>query len=89
MTQAKLADTLEIDVMMTSVVSRSLLEKGLVDRLPHPKDTRAHQLILTDKGASLLKDAVRAIDSFENGFFDTISTDVFQQKLNAILESSE
>ena len=87
-TQAKLAETLEVDVMMTSVVIRSLLEKELIHREPHPRDTRAHQLVLTERGASLLKDAVRAVDSFENGFFETISTDIFQQKLSSILEGS-
>jgi MarR family transcriptional regulator, transcriptional regulator for hemolysin len=50
MTQAEMAEILEIQpISLVRLVDR-LCEHGLVERRPHPRDRRANRLYLTDKG---------------------------------------
>jgi MarR family transcriptional regulator for hemolysin len=54
MTQAEMADSLEIQpISLVRLIDR-LCEGGLVERRPHPRDRRANRLYLTDKGRSAL-----------------------------------
>jgi len=49
MTQAEMADTLEIQpISLVRLIDR-LCQHGLVERRPHPRDRRANRLYLTDK----------------------------------------
>ena len=87
-TQSKLSETLGADAMMTSVVIRGLIKKDLVARVAHPTDTRANCVQLTALGDSLLQEAIRAVDIFEDAFFAEISTERFQKKLSTLLNHS-
>ena len=50
MTQAELAEGLEIQpISLVRLIDR-LCQPGLVERRPHPRDRRANRLYLTDKG---------------------------------------
>ena len=50
MTQAEMAEALEIQpISLVRLIDR-LCEQGLVERRPHPRDRRANRLYLTDKG---------------------------------------
>ena len=50
MTQAEMAETLEIQpISLVRLIDR-LCQHGLVERRPHPRDRRANRLYLTDKG---------------------------------------
>jgi len=50
MTQAEMAESLEIQpISLVRLVDR-LCEHGLIERRPHPRDRRANRLYLTDKG---------------------------------------
>ena len=49
-TQRELADHAATDPMMTSQVLRTLAQRCLVDRSPHPLDGRAQALTLTRRG---------------------------------------
>src|SRR4029079_12736600 len=50
MTQAEMADSLEIQpISLVRLIDR-LCDHGLVERRPHPRDRRANRLYLTDKG---------------------------------------
>jgi MarR family transcriptional regulator for hemolysin len=54
MTQAELAETLEIQpISLVRLIDR-LCDHGLVERRPHPRDRRANRLYLTDKGSATL-----------------------------------
>ena len=54
MTQAEMAETLEIQpISLVRLIDR-LCQAGLVERRPHPRDRRANRLYLTDKGHTTL-----------------------------------
>jgi len=54
MTQAEMADALEIQpISLVRLIDR-LCEQKLVERRPHPRDRRANRLYLTDKGHATL-----------------------------------
>ena len=54
MTQAEMAEALEIQpISLVRLIDR-LCEQGLVERRPHPRDRRANRLYLTDKGHTTL-----------------------------------
>jgi MarR family transcriptional regulator, transcriptional regulator for hemolysin len=54
MTQAELADSLEIQpISLVRLIDR-LCQHGLVERRPHPRDRRANRLYLTEKGHTTL-----------------------------------
>ena len=54
MTQAEMAEALEIQpISLVRLVDR-LCEQDLVERRPHPTDRRANRLYLTDKGRAML-----------------------------------
>jgi MarR family transcriptional regulator for hemolysin len=54
MTQAEMAESLEIQpISLVRLVDR-LCDQGLVERRPHPHDRRANRLYLTNKGHSTL-----------------------------------
>jgi DNA-binding MarR family transcriptional regulator len=54
MTQAELADSLEIQpISLVRLIDR-LCGAGLVERRPHPRDRRANRLYLTEKGHTTL-----------------------------------
>jgi DNA-binding MarR family transcriptional regulator len=54
MTQAEMAESLEIQpISLVRLIDR-LCHHGLVERRPHPRDRRANRLYLTDKGHTTL-----------------------------------
>jgi MarR family transcriptional regulator for hemolysin len=54
MTQAEMAENLEIQpISLVRLIDRLCLH-GLVERRPHPRDRRANQLYLTEKGRTTL-----------------------------------
>jgi DNA-binding MarR family transcriptional regulator len=54
MTQAEMAEALEIQpISLVRLIDR-LCEHGLVERRPHPRDRRANRLYLTGKGRTTL-----------------------------------
>jgi DNA-binding MarR family transcriptional regulator len=74
-TQRQLADHAATDPMMTSQVLRSLEERGLVRRAPHPDDGRARALTVTPKGRAFANKAVVAVEACDNEFFDVLGKD--------------
>jgi MarR family transcriptional regulator, transcriptional regulator for hemolysin len=55
MTQAEMAETLEVQPISLLRLIDRLCEHGLVERRPHPRDRRANRLYLTDKGRAMLE----------------------------------
>jgi DNA-binding MarR family transcriptional regulator len=68
-TQVQLAQHAKVDVNVTSQVLRTLEKKGYVKRSPHPNDTRANVITITQLGSALALQAVQAVESADRAFF--------------------
>lgn len=69
LTQSHLSRHVKVDVMMTSEVIRKLESQGFVQRKPHPSDTRAKALSLTESGLEVLKKAINIVETIDETFF--------------------
>ena len=72
-TQARLANFCRTDPMMTSQVVRVLERDGKLIRRPHPNDSRAKVLELTDAGVALLNQAMPAVLEADQQFFSSLT----------------
>lgn len=86
-TQILLSAHTKIDPMTTSTVLRTLQAKGLLQRQEHSIDTRAKTVVLTEEGKKIIKQAVKAVEKFDEEFFSTLGNkqDDFNKKLIALL----
>ena len=91
LTQIDLASHAKMDVMMTSNVLRTLEEKGLILRKPHPTDTRAKSLAVTSKGLKLAEKAVQVVEKIDADFFSSLGNDIsgFNKQLVTLIEASQ
>lgn len=71
-TQKALAAHAATDPMMTSQVLRALEQRGLVQRRPYPGDARARAVSVTEEGASLANQGVRAAEAVDRAFFSVL-----------------
>lgn len=87
-TQQRLADYANADKMMTSKILTTLEQKKLISREGHPKDSRAKQLLITDKGVILLKEANLIVEQVDAAFFKPIIGDkaVFDNLLLKVIK---
>lgn len=85
-TQISLSQHTKIDPMTTSVVVRTLIQKGLMQRTPHPTDTRANLVRVTPAAETLLQAAIPAVENFDSTFFARLGTSVsdFNRLLNEL-----
>jgi DNA-binding MarR family transcriptional regulator len=90
-TQAKLAEFVNTDIMMTSKVVRNLLNRGMLNRRQHPKDTRAYILELTVKGKSVLIEAENLVSKAEIKFFTPLECKLekFNTRLEKLLKANK
>jgi DNA-binding MarR family transcriptional regulator len=72
--QFELATQAGTDVKMTSQVVRKLEAAGLLERQVDPQDSRARALQVTSRGAELAGEAIKAVESADEAFFQTTST---------------
>ncbi len=89
-TQVELASHAKMDVMMASNVLRTLEDKGLILRNPHPTDTRAKSLAITDKGRALAGEVVRVVENIDREFFSKLGADAsnFNRQLLALVSAN-
>ncbi len=89
-TQAMLARHTKLDMMMTSQVLRTLETRGLLERKPHPTDTRAKVLGLTTEGRKLAWQAVPVVEGVDREFFGALGAqlDRFNRSLLSLIASS-
>jgi MarR family transcriptional regulator for hemolysin len=80
LSQVDLADVLELQPISLVRLLDRLVEHGLLERRPDPKDRRANRLFLTRAGRQLVDD----LDSLR----DAIATDVLQEIPDAAIETS-
>lgn len=83
LTQNDLAHHAKMDVMMTSNVLRTLEEKDLIERKPHPTDTRAKSLAVTSMGLKLAEKVVPVVEKIDHDFFNVLGVDM--KKFNEYL----
>jgi DNA-binding MarR family transcriptional regulator len=74
-TQIQLAQHAKVDVNVTSQVLRTLEKNGCVKRSPHPTDTRANVITMTQSGSELASRAVQAVEAADRAFFSGIGDD--------------
>jgi DNA-binding MarR family transcriptional regulator len=85
--QVELAELLEIKPMTLVKTIDSLVEEGLVERRPDPKDRRAHQIVLTPEAEPQLEQVKRVSDDIWGGALSGLSTeeiDQFMRTLNHV-----
>jgi DNA-binding MarR family transcriptional regulator len=64
-----------VDVTVASQVLRTLQRRGLIDRTPHPTDTRAKVITVTPTGIDLATRAVRAVEAADRAFFSRLGAE--------------
>ncbi len=80
LSQVDLADVLELQPISLVRLLDRLVEHGLLERRPDPRDRRANRLFLTRAGRQLVDD----LDSLR----DSIATDVLQEIPASAIETS-
>ncbi|WP_219225723.1 MarR family winged helix-turn-helix transcriptional regulator [Pedobacter antarcticus] len=87
-TQQQLADYANTDKMMTSKVLMVLEKKEIVERIKDPGDSRAKQLIITDKGTQILREAYHIVQQVDELFFKTVIKDkvIFDDLLKRLIK---
>lgn len=75
-TQITLSNHTKIDPMTTSSVLRKLELKKLIERREHSMDTRAKEVVLTDRGLGTAKEAIRVVEQFDHQFFSKLGADI-------------
>ena len=74
-TQAEVCRWGSLDANMASEVVRSLEGRGLLVRLDHPTDRRAHRLEMTEEGKALFTEARTALIPVKQAFFAPLPDD--------------
>lgn len=68
-TQVRLINLTKSDKSMTSIVLKTLIEKKLIVRKEHSKDTRAKIVSITLVGKDIIKEAVLIVEKLDTEFF--------------------
>lgn len=84
-TQSDVCRVGSLDPNMASDVVRSLESRGLLVRLDHPTDRRAHRLELSEEGERLFHEGRAALTPVKDEFFAPLGDDA--KKLAAMLET--
>ena len=87
-TQRALADHAATDPMMTSQVLRALEVRGLVQRAPHPDDSRARAVSVTPAGAELANRANVAVEGCDRTFFASVDQALLTRTLRALRDQT-
>lgn len=70
--QTEVAAHVGIDRMLASKVIQRLEKMGFIERLPHPDDSRAKELRMTEVGTEKLRAALRIVGSIDEAFFGVL-----------------
>lgn len=86
-TQASIAKMADMDVMSVSQIIRGLEEKGFLERMSNPKDTRANAVLLLEKGQDAIKMALPVVEKIDEAFFGVLSDDekMFRNYLHKLI----
>jgi len=84
-TTGELTQLLNLDKSTLSRTIESLVNIGLVERLPHPSDRRFTLITLTEKG----KETCEAFNRSNDDYYDRIFERIPQGKREAVIEHFE
>jgi DNA-binding MarR family transcriptional regulator len=89
-TQVRLAQYANTEVMLTSKALRALETKGFLKRKRDNIDTRANIIVMTDKGLKKMEKAGESIRQSENHFFGILDNkrSTFSKNLQKIFEKN-
>ena len=81
--QTDIARFSDMDVMTISQIIRLLVNKGLIMREVHPKDSRANIIRLTDMGLQKVNQALPLVEGIDQAFFGKLEdkTEILNQLL--------
>lgn len=82
--QVELAELLEIKPMTLVRTIDSLVDEGLVERRPDPKDRRAHQIFLTPEAGPQLKKLRAVSDEVWSGILEGIPDNDIEQFMDTL-----
>lgn len=85
LTQMRLAQLTGSDPMTTSQVVRSLLASGYLERNPHPTDTRAKVISVSQAGRELAAKALGIVEAVDRAFFEPVAAE--QSSLVALFQT--
>ncbi|MDR3478619.1 MAG: MarR family winged helix-turn-helix transcriptional regulator [Gammaproteobacteria bacterium] len=77
-TQKQVCELTKIDKMSMSDLTAILLKKKMLKRLSHAEDGRAHALMLTDKGRSVVLKAIPVVEGIDANFFSKKTLNLVQ-----------
>lgn len=85
-TQVMIANMGGMDVMSVSQILILLEKKGMVERRPHSRDTRANAIRLSQKGHEVMMEALPIVEEVDNLFFGSLGEreEAFQSHLDAL-----
>src|ERR1700709_2089215 len=87
--QADLADFLDLQPISLVRLLDRLVEHGLLERRPDPKDRRANRLFLTRAGRQLVDDLDSLRDAIAIAVLQEISADAIETSLKTLVDVKE
>jgi MarR family transcriptional regulator, transcriptional regulator for hemolysin len=89
LSQVDLADVLELQPISLVRLLDRLVEHGLLERRPDPKDRRANRLFLTQRGRQLVDDLDSLRDAIASDVLRDIPSDAIKTCLDTLVELKE
>jgi len=89
LSQVDLADVLELQPISLVRLLDRLVEHGLLERRPDPRDRRANRLFLTRSGRQLVDDLDSLRDSIATEVLQDIPSDAIQTSLETLKDIKE
>jgi MarR family transcriptional regulator, transcriptional regulator for hemolysin len=89
LSQVDLAEVLELQPISLVRLLDRLVEHGLLERRPDPKDRRANKLFLTGAGRRLVDDLDSLRDAIASDVLRDIPSEAIQTSLDALVEVKE
>ena len=89
LSQVDLAEVLELQPISLVRLLDRLVERGLLERRPDPKDRRANRLFLTGAGRTLVDDLDSLRDAIASDVLRDMDPEAIQTSLNTLVEVKE
>src|SRR4029077_1614199 len=89
LSQVDLADVLELQPISLVRLLDRLVEHGLLERRPDPRDRRANRLFLTQRGRQLVDDLDSLRDAIASDVLRDIPSDAIKTSLDTLVELKE
>jgi MarR family transcriptional regulator, transcriptional regulator for hemolysin len=89
LSQVDLADVLELQPISLVRLLDRLVEHGLLERRPDPKDRRANRLFLTEGGRQLVDDLDSLRDAIASDVLRDIPDEAIQTSLHTLVDVKE